>query len=53
MNWSTEAESHLKEVPFFVRPVVRKRIEALAQEAGLSQIDAAFYEQAKAQFGQK
>ena len=53
MNWSAEAESRLKEVPFFVRPVVRKRIEGLASDAGLSSIDEAFYEQAKAQFGQK
>lgn len=53
MNWSAEAERRLKEVPFFVRPVVRTRIESLAQEAGLSQIDEPFYERAKAQFGQK
>lgn len=53
MNWSAEAEARLKEVPFFVRPVVRRRIESLAAEAGLSEIDTGFYEQAKAQFGQK
>jgi len=53
MNWAAEAESRLKEVPFFVRPVVRRRIESLAQEAGLNEVSAAFYEQAKAQFGQK
>ena len=53
MNWSAQAESRLKEVPFFVRPMVRKRIESLANEAGLGEIDEAFYEQAKAQFGQK
>lgn len=50
-QWTTEAESRLKEVPFFVRPAVRRRIESLAQEAGLSTIDLPFYEQAKAQFG--
>ena len=53
MNWQPDAEQRLKEVPFFVRPMVRKRIESLANEAGVSTIDAAFYEQAKAQFGQK
>jgi len=53
MNWSAEAERRLKEVPFFVRPMVRKRIESLAGEAGLGEIDESFYEQAKAQFGQK
>jgi Proto-chlorophyllide reductase 57 kD subunit len=53
MNWSAEAEAQLKEVPFFVRPMVRKRIEALASENGLSAIDLPFYEDAKARFGQK
>jgi len=53
MNWSAEAEAKLKEIPFFVRPAVRKRIEAMASESGLSSIDLAFYEDAKARFGQK
>jgi hypothetical protein len=53
MNWQPEAEQRLKEVPFFVRPMVRKRIESLAKEAGLSAIDETFYEQAKAKFGEK
>ncbi len=53
MNWHPDAEAKLKEVPFFVRPAVRKRIEAMAKEAGLADVDAAFYDQAKAQFGQK
>ena len=53
MNWSSEAEAKLKEIPFFVRPAVRKRIEALASDGGRDGIDLAFYEEAKAQFGQK
>jgi len=53
MNWSPEAEAKLKEIPFFVRPAVRKRIESLATEAGLGSVELAFYEEAKAQFGQK
>ena len=53
MNWSAEAEAKLKEVPFFVRPAVRKRIEALASESGRDGIDLAFFEEAKARFGQK
>jgi hypothetical protein len=53
MTWNDDAEAQLKEVPFFVRPAVRKRIEAMAREAGLDTIDAAFYANAKAQFGQK
>ncbi|MEX1317405.1 MAG: PCP reductase family protein [Synechococcaceae cyanobacterium] len=53
VNWSAEAELRLREVPFFVRPAVRRRIERLADEAGLEQIDGPFYDQAKARFGQK
>ena len=53
MTWSPEAEQRLKEIPFFVRPAVRRRIESLAREAGLATIDEAFYEQAKARFGEK
>jgi len=53
MDWHPAAEQRLREVPFFVRPVVRKRIESLAREAGHDVVDQAFYEQAKAQFGQK
>ncbi|MFZ9148396.1 PCP reductase family protein [Vulcanococcus sp.] len=53
MNWKPEAEAKLKEIPFFVRPAARKRIEALASEAGMEQIDEAFFDEAKAKFGQK
>jgi len=53
MQWSSDAEQRLKEVPFFVRPVVRRRIESLAAEAGLAEVDRTFYEQAKARFGEK
>ncbi|MFO8237930.1 MAG: PCP reductase family protein [Prochlorococcaceae cyanobacterium] len=53
MIWTAEAETRLREVPFFVRPAVRRRIERLAAEAGLDSIDTGFYEQAKARFGQR
>jgi len=53
MQWTSDAEQRLKEVPFFVRPVVRRRIESLADEAGRSEVDAPFYEEAKARFGEK
>jgi hypothetical protein len=53
MNWTESAQARLKEIPFFVRPAVRRRIETLASEANLETIDETFYEQAKAQFGQK
>ncbi len=53
ISWSDEAEQLLREVPFFVRPAVRRRIEALALEAGLSGVDGTFYQQARASFGRK
>lgn len=53
MEWTPGAEARLKEVPFFVRPVVRRKIEGLAVEAGKTMVDEGFYEGAKAQFGEK
>jgi len=53
MLWCSDAEAGLKEIPFVVRPIIRRRIEALAREAGLEQVDRAFYEQAKERFGRK
>jgi len=53
MKWKPEAEAKLKEIPFFVRPAASKRIEGMANEAGLDVIDEAFFEDAKAKFGQK
>ncbi|MCP9848038.1 MULTISPECIES: PCP reductase family protein [unclassified Synechococcus] len=53
MDWTSDAEQKLKEVPFFVRPAVRRRIEALAQEAQLSTIDLTFYDEARARFARR
>ncbi len=53
MDWTSDAEQKLKEVPFFVRPAVRRRIEALAQEAQLSTIDLTFYDAARARFARR
>ncbi len=53
MEWTAEAEAKLKEIPFFVRPGARKKIEKLAQELGHSSITAEIYDRAKAQFGRK
>jgi len=53
VDWSAEAEKALKEVPFFVRPAVRKRIESMARDTGRTTIDVDFYAEAKAQFGSK
>jgi Proto-chlorophyllide reductase 57 kD subunit len=51
MEWTTDAEARLKEIPFFVRPAARKKIEKFAQAAGTAQITVEIYEQAKQQFG--
>ncbi|MGI0494698.1 PCP reductase family protein [Alkalinema pantanalense CENA528] len=53
MEWTAEAEAKLKEIPFFVRPAARKKIEKLAEDMGATQITAAIYDQAKAKFGSK
>mgnify|MGYP003326113681 CR=1 FL=1 len=41
MKWSTLAEASLSRVPFFVRPFVRRRAEALARERGLAEVTEA------------
>lgn len=51
IEWTPEAEARLKEIPFFVRPAARKKIEKLAQELGATQITVDVYEQAKQKFG--
>jgi predicted transcriptional regulator len=51
IEWTTEAEACLKEIPFFVRPAARKKIEKFAQELGVTQITVEVYQQAKQQFG--
>lgn len=51
MEWTDEAQARLKEIPFFVRPSARKKIEKLAQELGATKITVEVYEQAKQKFG--
>ena len=53
ITWTAEAEARLKEIPFFVRPAARKKIEKFALEAGVAEITVAVYEQAKQKFGEK
>lgn len=50
-TWTPEAEQRLKEIPFFVRPAARKKIEKFAQEKGLTEITESVYAEAKKQFG--
>jgi hypothetical protein len=53
VQWTPEAEAKLKDIPFFVRPFARKKIETYAQENNFSQITIELYEQAKQQFNKK
>lgn len=53
IEWTSDAEARLKEIPFFVRPAARKKIEKFAQDLGATQITVDVYEQAKQQFGSK
>ena len=51
ISWTAEAEAKLKEIPFFVRPAARKKIEKFAQEQGVNEISVEVYDRAKQQFG--
>lgn len=51
ISWTAEAEAKLKEIPFFVRPAARKKIEKFAQEQGINEISVEVYDRAKQQFG--
>jgi hypothetical protein len=53
IKWTAEAETKLKEIPFFVRPFARKKIEAYAQDNSISLITLEIYEQVKKQFNEK
>ena len=53
VQWTAAAEALLKEIPFFVRPAARKKIEKFAKENGATEITPEVYQQAKQQFGQK
>ena len=53
LAWTSEAEAKLKEIPFFVRPAARKKIEKFAQEQGANEISVEIYDLAKQQFRQK
>ncbi|MGE5655513.1 MAG: PCP reductase family protein [Actinomycetota bacterium] len=53
LEWTPEAELKLKEIPFFVRPAARKKIEKFAQDLGITQITIDVYDLAKQKFGSK
>lgn len=51
-QWTPEAETILKNIPFFVRRQARKRIEQFAREAGFFVITVEIVERARLDFGQ-
>ncbi len=54
MIWVPDALSALKkDVPFFVRPAVRRKVEAMASAAGENEVTLAFYLMAKSSMAPK
>ncbi|MEO3704059.1 PCP reductase family protein [Trichormus azollae] len=53
MEWTPEAEAKLKDIPFFVRPFARKKIETYTQDHSLYLITIEIYEQVKQKFNEK
>ncbi|MFM7406209.1 MAG: PCP reductase family protein [Cuspidothrix sp.] len=53
IKWTAEAEAKLKDIPFFVRPFARKKIESYAGENNIVLITLEVYEQAKQLFNKK
>ena len=54
MIWLPDALRSLKkDVPFFVRPAVRRKVEAMASAAGENEVTLAFYLMAKSSMAPK
>lgn len=52
LEWTPEAKSKLKNIPYFVRSQARQRIEQLAREAELEIVTPDLVEKARVEFGQ-
>lgn len=52
LQWTAEAETKLKNIPFFVRAQARQRVEAMARAAEQDTVTADLVEQARLEFGQ-
>jgi len=52
LTWTEEAESKLKNVPFFVRTQARQKIEQLARKVALDVVTVELVEQARCELGQ-
>lgn len=51
-RWTPEAQTKLKNIPFFVRTQARQRIEELARMSGAEEVTVEMVEQARLEFGQ-
>ncbi|MBC1241183.1 protochlorophyllide oxidoreductase [Nostoc linckia z18] len=52
LRWTAEAKEKLQNIPFFVRPQAKARIEALARQAQQEVVTGDLVEQARLEFGQ-
>jgi len=50
LAWEEKAKSELKRVPFFLRPMVRKKVEELARKRGGEKVTLADFKQAEASY---
>jgi DNA-directed RNA polymerase subunit RPC12/RpoP len=48
--WTDDAESRLKNVPFFIRPMVRREIERMVREMGSDRVTAGMMDEARKKF---
>ena len=48
VRWHPDAEERLRRVPFFIRPLVKRRAETVARERGLAEITSQLLDELKA-----
>jgi hypothetical protein len=48
IKWAADAEARMKNVPFFVRPLARRKAEAAAKERGMAEVTSALLDEIKA-----
>jgi hypothetical protein len=48
IKWAPEAEARMKKVPFFVRPLARRKAEAAARDRGMPEVTSALLDEIKA-----
>ena len=47
ISWDPDAQARLAKVPFFIRPLVRRRAEQAARERGLRSVTTALLDELK------